>query len=217
VDPNVLKQIEGQTNGPNFTPVVGPDLPQRDNIFQIDGNNIILSQAATGTLPATNTYRFYFYPPNASQPEIQATSQLVAAILGDSVGELGDIGAKDWNGVSWTSAERRQAFTENVIKPLMYGVTTAADESDKNIPAPGNPQTDIAAQYNLDPLVWLVHTAADWPNDQRIYAYAFSVDDSYGNVLIPNSSGMEVAVGGATGLTYNAPYVAGLGRSRGRA
>ena len=139
---------------------------------------------------------------------------MVAAILGDSVGELGDIGAKDWNGVSWASPDRRQAFTENVIKPLLYGVTTAADESDANIPAPGNPQTDTAAQYNLDPLVWLVHTAANWPNNQRIFAYAFSVDDNYGNVLINGSSGMEVAVGGATGLTDPSPYVSGSGSSK---
>ena len=138
VDPNVLAEIEAQQQyGGKYTPVVGPNLPQRDNILEIVGNDIILSQPPSGTVPQTNTYRFYFYPPIAQQPELQSTSQLIAAILGDSVGELGDIGAKDWNGVSWASPDRRQAFTENVIKPLLYGVTTAADESDANIPCAG--------------------------------------------------------------------------------
>ena len=67
VDPSVLAQIEAQQQyGGKYTPVVGPNLPQRDNILEIVGNNIILSQPPSGTVPQTNTYRFYFYPPSAA-------------------------------------------------------------------------------------------------------------------------------------------------------
>ena len=68
-------------------------------------------------------------------------------------------------------------------------------------------------QYNLDPLVWLVHTAANWPDHERIFADAFLVDDNDGNVLIPGSSGMEVTIGGATGLTDPTPDVNPASRS----
>jgi hypothetical protein len=216
VSPKVLAQIKAQASGGLSTPVVGPGLQPRNNIYQFvdkngvaspSGRYIILLQPATLASNATNYYRFYYYPPGPGQPEIQAASQLVSAILGDNIGDLRDIpGSVNWDGQPWSDNMVRQDFTENVIKPLMYGVTTAAQESDSNIPPPGNPRTSLAAQYNVDPLVWLVHTAANWPNHQRIYAYAFSVDDNYGNVQIGGSSGMEVTVGGANGLTDPKPY-----------
>ena len=113
MDPSVLAQIEAQQQyGGKYTPVVGPNLPQRDNILEIVGNDIILSQPPSGTVPQTNTYRFYFYPPNAQQPELQSSSQLIAAILGyfcrwSSKTSREGLERK----ASWASPDRRQAFT----------------------------------------------------------------------------------------------------------
>jgi len=152
---------------------------------------------------------------------------LVAAILGDSIGDFATLGGTSWPGpglgpgsekgsLPWKTdpAEagdvNRQHFTEYVIKPLLYGVTTLADAKDENIPAPANPQgktkLDIAAQYNLDPLVWLVHNKDNWADKARIYAYAFSVDDTYGNLYLPGYQNMEVTVGGTLGLNNPKHY-----------
>ena len=74
-------------------------------------------------------------------------------------------------------------------------------------PRPGDPTTSGNAKYNLNPFVWLVHTGTNWPPaNERIFAYAYSVDDQYGNVLIPGSSNLLVTVGGPNGLADTSPY-----------
>jgi hypothetical protein len=108
------------------------------------------------------------------------TSQLLKFILGDNVGDIPGL-----------SDDQKQFWTNKVIL-LMRGVP---NNSNPNLwyPAPGDPTTSGLAKYNLNPFVWLVHTPANWYG-QRIYAYAYSVDDEFGNVLIPGSSSLIVTV-----------------------
>jgi hypothetical protein len=41
------------------------------------------------------------------------------------------------------------------------------------------------------------------------YSYAFSVDDQYGNVLVGNATGFQVAVGGPEGIVEQTPFKTG--------
>jgi hypothetical protein len=73
-------------------------------------------------------------------------------------------------------------------------------------PTPAGP-TDAAlwtvGKYNLDPFVWFVHDYLG------AYSYAFSVDDQYGNVLVDNATGFQVAVGGPEGIPILTPFKTG--------
>jgi hypothetical protein len=68
-------------------------------------------------------------------------------------------------------------------------------------PTPGDPTTSGVAKYNLDPLVWLIHEASNWPpGDNPVVAYAFSVDDGIGNITVNGVDDFQVTVGGVNGL-----------------
>jgi len=61
--------------------------------------------------------------------------------------------------------------------------------------------------------VWLIHyenaagTVNNWPPGyDPVVAYSFSVDDGIGNIMVNNTKGFEVAVGGANGLTNPQHY-----------
>jgi hypothetical protein len=79
-------------------------------------------------------------------------------------------------------------------------------------PTPGDPTTSGDAKYNLNPYVWLVHTASNWPTMNgtkagRIFAYAYSVDDEYGNVDLEDYKNAIIDVGGNSALDDNTPFV----------
>ena len=60
-------------------------------------------------------------------------------------------------------------------------------------PTPAGPGNKAFSQgkYNLNPFVWFVHEYIG-----KVYAYAFSVDDEYGNVQVDNASDVQIAIGG---------------------
>ena len=121
------------------------------------------------------------------------TSQFLQFILGDNVADLPGL-----------TKEQQQAITDQVIL-LMRGVPNGDYSPTLWYPAPGNPETTGLAKYNLNPFVWFVHNPGNWYG-QRIYAYAYSVDDAFGNILIPNTSQLLVTIGGPTGLKNTHPY-----------
>jgi hypothetical protein len=82
----------------------------------------------------------------------------------------------------------------------------ALDPSDW-YPTPASPQNakfGAEGKYNLNPFVWFIHKDIG-----KVYAYAFSVDDEYGNVQVDNSSQIQIAVGGSTGIALTKPFVNG--------
>jgi hypothetical protein len=121
------------------------------------------------------------------------TSQLLQFILGDNVADLPGLNKVD-----------QQAITDQVIL-LMRGIPSSSYSQSLWYPVPGDPTTDGVAKYNLNPFVWFVHTPNNW-DGQRIYAYAYSVDDAYGNVLVNDASQLLVTIGGPTGLINTNPY-----------
>jgi hypothetical protein len=68
---------------------------------------------------------------------------------------------------------------------------------------PTNAALWTVGKYNLDPFVWFVHDYLG------AYSYAFSVDDQYGNVLVGNATGFQVAVGGPEGIVDQTPFKTG--------
>ena len=70
--------------------------------------------------------------------------------------------------------------------------------------APTNPTAGAVGKYNLNPFVWFVHKSIG-----RVYAYAFSVDDEYGDVQVDNSSQLQIAIGGKNGIALDQPFVNG--------
>jgi hypothetical protein len=121
------------------------------------------------------------------------TSQLLQFIIGDNVADLPNL-----------DKEQQQAFTNQVIL-LMRGVPSDSYSQSSWYPAPGDPTTAGVAKYNLNPFVWFVHNPKNWYG-QRIYAYAYSVDDAYGNILVNDASQLLVTIGGPDGLINTNPY-----------
>jgi hypothetical protein len=171
----------------------GSDLQQLTVVYQILGpTSIQLSLPANGSA-GSNTYSFYF---NGLPPE-QPTTQLLHSILGDTVSEIPNL-----------SNAQQTAITDMVIA-LMRGVPDLSNKypASQWYPTPGDPTTASNAKYNLNPFVWLVHTGTNWPPaNQRIFAYAYSVDDAFGNVLIPGANSLQVSIGGPNGLNDASPY-----------
>ncbi len=106
-----------------------------------------------------------------------------------------------------------------MIIPLLHGVPSPTYPTKDWYPTPGNPQTKSDAKYNLDPLVWLIHwqeplapatpQTNNWPPGHTpVLAYAFSVDDGIGNILVNDADAFQVAVGGKDGLNNTYPYEA---------
>jgi hypothetical protein len=54
--------------------------------------------------------------------------------------------------------------------------------------------------YNLDPVVWFVHAKLG------LSAYAFALDDDYGNVNAPGANNVAISVDGLNGLKNQIPY-----------
>ena len=193
----------------NVMGVVGPNLPGRDQVnnptpLAQGQTSIQMTQPANpGPGPVTTEYRFYYDTLPTNQrgvPALQATSQLISYILGDNVGDLKDV-------PGYTTPDERQKVTADLIIPLLHGVPSPAYPQRDWYPTPGNPQTSGNAKYNLDPLVWLVHSGTNWPPaNKEILAYAFSVDDGLGNITVNDSDAFEVTVGGSNGLTHLYPY-----------
>ena len=121
------------------------------------------------------------------------TSQLLQFIIGDNVADLPNL-----------DKEQQQAITNQVVL-LMRGVPSNSYSQSLWYPAPGDPTTDGVAKYNLNPFVWFVHTPKNWYG-QRIYAYAYSVDDAFGNILVNDASQLLVTIGGPDGLINTNPY-----------
>ena len=121
------------------------------------------------------------FPPGG---DLLPTSKLMQFILGD--------------------VQTNQSVTDEVIS-LMRGVPNSSYSSTLWYPTPGDPTTSGLAKYNLNPFVWLVHTPSNWYGE-RIYAYAYSVDDAFGNILIDNTSSLLVTVGGPIGLKNTKPF-----------
>lgn len=95
------------------------------------------------------------------------------------------------------------------FKSVIRGV---ADYEDPNTngnwyPSPNNVSDAI---YNLNPWVWFVHKHLPG----KIYAYAFSVDDDYGNILIPGAESLVVAIGGSKGLPNQSAFQPGGKKSK---
>ncbi len=61
----------------------------------------------------------------------------------------------------------------------------------------GNPKFNA---YNLDPVVWFIHAK------MGLSAYAFALDDDYGNVNAPGASNVGISVGGLNGLPNPIPF-----------
>jgi hypothetical protein len=84
-----------------------------------------------------------------------------------------------------------------------YSLPLGTDGSYASYPTPAGP-SDAAGwavgKYNLDPMVWFVHQYLG------AYSYAFSVDDSYGNVQVDQSTGIQVAIGGSNGIPNTTPW-----------
>jgi hypothetical protein len=123
--------------------------------------------------------------------QLLPTSKLMQFILGD--------------------VQTNQSVTDQVIA-LMRGVPNNSYSSTLWYPTPGDPTTAGLAKYNLNPFVWLVHTPSNW-DGQRIYAYAYSVDDAFGNILVPNTGSLLVTISGPTGLKNTKPYDPSGGQS----
>jgi hypothetical protein len=121
------------------------------------------------------------------------TSQLLQFIIGDNVADLPNL-----------DKDQQQAITNQVIL-LMRGVPSSSYSQSSWYPAPGDPATAGVAKYNLNPFVWFVHNPNNW-DGQRIYAYAYSVDDAYGNILVDNASQLLVTIDGPDGLINTNPY-----------
>ncbi len=174
----------------------GSDLQPRTVVYQIlSPTSIQLSIPATPSA-GSNTYSFYFTGQASDPPPEAATTQLLHSILGDTVSEIPNPPIPP------------QEITDQVIA-LMRGVPDISNKYPESewYPHPGDPTTSGDAKYNLNPFVWLVHTGTNWPpSNERIFAYAYSVDDQYGNVLIPGSSNLLVTVGGPNGLADTSPY-----------
>jgi hypothetical protein len=121
------------------------------------------------------------------------TSQLLQFILGDNVRDL-----------PGQSPQQAQEITD-MVSLLMRGIPNNSYNKSLWYPAPGDPKSDGVAKYNLNPFVWFVHDPNNW-DGQRIYAYAYSVDDEFGNILVPNTSQLLVTIGGPNGLENTDPY-----------
>jgi hypothetical protein len=95
-----------------------------------------------------------------------------------------------------------QALSQTVNQPN-YSLPNGPDGHYDSYPTPAGP-SDAAGwgvgKYNLDPQVWFVHQYLG------AYSYAFSVDDSYGNVQVDNSSGINIAIGGSNGIPNTTPF-----------
>ena len=81
--------------------------------------------------------------------------------------------------------------TNNYALPLVNGQYVS-------YPAPAGPtataQQWAVGKYNLDPFVWFVHSYL------QAYEYAFSVDDRYGNIEVPDATGFTISIGGPNGI-----------------
>jgi hypothetical protein len=84
-----------------------------------------------------------------------------------------------------------------------YSLPLGPDGTYGSYPTPAGPSDQAGwavGKYNLDPMVWFVHQYLG------AFSYAFSVDDSYGNVQVDQSTGFQVAVGGSNGIPNTTPF-----------
>ncbi len=84
-----------------------------------------------------------------------------------------------------------------------YSLPLGPDNTYVSYPTPAGPSDKAGwavGKYNLDPMVWFVHQYLG------AYSYAFSVDDSYGNVQVDDSTGFRVAIGGSNGIPNTTPF-----------
>jgi hypothetical protein len=84
-----------------------------------------------------------------------------------------------------------------------YSLPLGTDGTYGSYPTPAGPSNKAGwavGKYNLDPMVWFVHQYLG------AFSYAFSVDDSYGNVQVDQSSGFQVAIGGSNGIPNTTPF-----------
>ncbi len=228
--PDLIAQLQKLPNGGVGTPVRAPNLPPPTGVAanviqQIVGNQIILQSPASGPGDLNTKYQFFILGGNGnpSPPAIQPSSQLIQTIFGDNIGDFANIpGSVDWAGntlygTSQQATDNRQNVTNTVIIPMMYGSTVALPPGTAYPvpPTPGNPTNSILAQYNVDPLVWLIHNGANWANGMPITAYGFSVDDAVGNITVPGSNAFQIAIGGSNGLTNDYPLYQTFAQSDG--
>jgi hypothetical protein len=142
---------------------------------------------------------------NPAQPAVRS---FMHDIIGNTISDV--VGAKTPAGVLLTQQEiailqgepntDKQALAPNQPD---YSLPLGPDGSYASYPAPAGP-SDAAGwtvgKYNLDPMVWFVHEYLG------AFSYAFSVDDSYGNVQVDQSTGFQVAIGGSNGIPNTTPF-----------
>jgi hypothetical protein len=189
-----------QQNNPGATPTpVLQMLMSQPNVqtFPIEtdpGNPGDLARANAFSELVWDVMNEFSTDPNLNpQLPLLPTSQLLQFIIGDNVADLPNL-----------DKEQQQAITNQVIL-LMRGVPSNSYSQSSWYPAPGDPTTDGVAKYNLNPFVWFVHNPNNWYG-QRIYAYAYSVDDAFGNILVNDASQLLVTIGGPDGLINTNPY-----------
>ncbi len=149
-------------------------------------SNVYQVLSAMGTIPLIPAYL--------------VTTQILANVLGCSVGKLPDLGG-DFGTIN--------TGVTNMIKSLLRGVV---DFNKDKVWYP-DPSVQTGRRpfnvYNLNPFVWFVHKKLN------LSGYGFSVDDDTGDVGADGASKLAVSIGGTAGLpntkehTFDHPFGVG--------
>ena len=202
LNPAIVAQLYAQPNHGTGTVVYssGTDIPSvatgatNDVVINVPSptSTSIQIQTPATTNQSGNTYSFYFVGATPPLPAISPLNQFMGFIYGDNDTDPG------------IPPSLETKITNDVIA-LMRGVPSRDwpqnDAAHPWYPKPGDPTQATNSKYELNPYVWFLHKSAAG----SIYAYAFSVDDEWGNRQVYGTDKLLVTIGGPIGLIDHNP------------